>query len=53
MSQKTLDEYSSIINSRGGQVIDTFIIKTLWINQDEIRAKAKEICTERQEKWMQ
>jgi len=53
MPQKTLDEYSELINSRGGQVIDTFIIKTLWINQDEMRTEAKKICTERKEKWMQ
>jgi len=52
MPQKTLDEYSELIKSRGGRVIDTFIIKTLWINQDEMRTKAKNICTERKEKWM-
>ena len=53
MPQKTLDEYSTLINSRGGQVIDTFIVKTLWINQDEMRTEAKKICTERKGKWMQ
>ena len=53
MPQKTLDEYSELINSRGGQVIDTFIIKTLWIDQDEMREEAKKICTERKGKWMQ
>ena len=53
MPQKTLDEYSTLINSRGGQVIDTFIIKTLWINQDKMRTEANKICTERKGKWMQ
>jgi flavodoxin len=53
MPQKTLNEYSELINSRGGQVIDTFIVKTLWINQDEMRAEAKKICTERKGKWLQ
>ena len=52
MSQKTLDAYSTVIASRGGQVIDTFVIKTLWINQDAMREEAKKICTERKEKWM-
>lgn len=53
MPQKTLDEYSELIGSRGGQAMDTFIVKTLWINQDEMREEAKKICTERKEKWMQ
>ncbi len=53
MPQKTLDEYSELINSRGGQVIDTFILKTLWINQDEMSAEAKRICTERKGTWVQ
>ena len=53
MPQKTLDEYSKLIGSRGGQAIDTFIVKTLWINQDEMREEAKKICTERKGKWMQ
>ncbi len=53
MPQKALDECSELIKSRGGQVIDTFIIKTLWINQDEMRTEAKNICTERKWKWMQ
>ncbi len=53
MPQKALDECSELIKSRGGQVIDTFIIKTLWINQDEMRTEAKKICTERKGKWLQ
>ena len=53
MQQKTLDEYSKVITSRGGKVIDTFIIKTLFINREEMKAEAKKISTERAGKWMQ
>jgi hypothetical protein len=52
IKQATLDEYSQVIISKGGKVIDTFIIKTLWINQDTMRAEAKKISTERREKWL-
>jgi len=53
MKQATLDEYSKFIASKSGKVIDTFIIKTLFINQDEIKAEAKKISSERATKWMQ
>jgi len=53
IQQKTLDEYSGVINSKGGKVIDTFMIKTLFINQDEMRSEAKKIAAERAGKWMQ
>jgi flavodoxin len=52
MQQKTLDEYSKVITSRGGKVINTFIIKTLFINREEMKAEAKKISTERAGKWM-
>jgi flavodoxin len=53
IKQGTLDEYSKVITSKGGRVIDTFIIKTLFINQDEMRAEARKISKERTGKWTQ
>ena len=52
IQQKTLDEYSKVITSRGGKVIDTFIIKTLWLDRNEMKGKAKKISIERAGKWM-
>jgi hypothetical protein len=52
MQQKTLDEYSKVITSKGGKVIDTFLIKTLWLDRNEMKGKAKKISIERAGKWM-
>ena len=53
MQQKTLDEYSKVITSKGGKVIDTFIIKTLWLDRNEMKGEAKKISIKRASKWMQ
>lgn len=53
IKQKTLDEYAQIISAKGGRVIDTFTIKTLFLNKDEMRTLAKKISRERLGRWME
>jgi flavodoxin len=52
IKQATLDEYSKLISSKGGKVIDTFLIKTLWLDRNEMKGEAKKISIERAGKWM-
>ena len=53
MKQASLDGYSTLIGSKGGKVIDTFVIKTLWMNKDEMKAQAGAITAERSRRWME
>ena len=50
--QASFDEYSKLISSKGGKVIDTFLIKTLWLDRNEMKGEAKKISNERAGKWM-
>ena len=52
MKESAFDEYSELIHTKGGTVIDTFFIKTLWKNTTEIKEAARAILTERQSVWM-
>jgi len=53
MRQTAFDEYSELIHTKGGEVIDTFFIKTLWKDSSEIEEKAKNILAEKEGEWMQ
>jgi flavodoxin len=52
-TQKNFDQYSNLIETKGGNVIDTFVIKTLWKDAKEIQGQAKKILDVKAEKWMQ
>ena len=52
MKQSAFDEYSKLIQKKGGTVIDTFFLKTLWKESEEIRNEAQELVAERTESWM-
>ena len=53
MKESAFDEYSELIHTKGGTVIDTFFIKTLWKDTTEIQEAARAILTERQSVWME
>ena len=52
IKQSAFDEYAESIRKKGGEVIGSFFIKTLWGETDEIKAEAKEIIMKNKEKWM-
>lgn len=52
IKQAVIDEYSELINTKGGEVIDTFFIKTLWKDSNEIEDEAQKILAEKAGKWM-
>ncbi len=52
MKQSAFDEYSKLIQKKGGTVIDTFFLKTFWKESEEIRHEAQELVAERTESWM-
>jgi flavodoxin len=52
MKQSAFDEYSTIIREKGGEVIDTFFIKTLWKDPSEIKEEVKEIVGENKDRWI-
>ena len=51
MKQTAFDEYSELIHTKGGTVIDTFFLKTFWKKSIEIRNAAEEIVTAKKEMW--
>lgn len=51
IKQTVFDEYSELIGTKGGIVIDTFFIKTLWKDGCEIEKAAQAILTERAGDW--
>lgn len=52
MKKTAFDEYSELIQKKGGTVIDTFFLKTLWKESDEIREEAQELVAAKTESWM-
>lgn len=53
IKQSAFDEYSDIIQKKGGEVIDNFFIKTLWKETNEIKEEAAEIVMENKGRWME
>jgi flavodoxin len=53
MKESTFDEYSEIIQAKGGTVIDFFFLKTLWKESEEIRKEAQELVKIKTESWME
>ena len=53
MKQTAFDEYSELIHTKGGTVIDTFFLKTFWEESNEIRKGAEEIVNARKEVWLE
>ena len=53
MKDSAFDEYSKLIHTKGGTVIDTFFIKTLWKDSTEIKEAVRAILTGRQNVWME
>ena len=51
MKQTAFDEYAELIKTRGGTVIDTFFIKTLWKDSSEIKEAAQAVLRERVTTW--
>ena len=51
MKQTAFDEYTDLIETRGGTVIDTFFIKTLWKDNSEIKEAAQAVLTDRVTPW--
>lgn len=52
IKQSAFDEYSTIIQKKGGEVIDTFFIKTLWKDTGEIKEEVHEIVVKNKERWI-
>jgi flavodoxin len=52
MKQSAFDEYSTLIQKKGGTMIDTFFLKTLWKKSDEIRKEAQELVAAKTESWI-
>ena len=52
MKQSAFDEYSALIQKKGGTVIDTFFLKTFWKESEEIRNEAQELVAAKTESWM-
>jgi flavodoxin len=52
MKQTAFDEYSELIQKKGGTVIDAFFLKTLWKESDEIRKEAEELVAAKTESWV-
>jgi hypothetical protein len=53
MKQAAFDEYIDLIETKGGTVIDTFFIKTLWKDSSEIKKAAQAVLTERVSAWVE
>ena len=47
MKQTAFDEYTELIETKGGSVIDTFFVKTLWKDSSEIKETAQAVLMER------
>ena len=52
MKQTAFDQYSQLIHTRGGTVIDTFFLKTFWKESEEIEKEAQEIVSAKKELWL-
>jgi flavodoxin len=52
MKQTVFDEYSALIEKKGGTVIDTFFLKTFWKESNEIRKEAQELIAAKAETLM-
>ena len=52
MKQTAFDEYSKLIHTKGGAVIDTFFLKTFWKESKEIEKEAQEIVAAKKEPWL-
>lgn len=52
MKQTAFDQYSQLIHTKGGTVIDTFFLKTFWKERKEIQKEAQEIVTGKKELWL-
>ena len=52
MKESTFDEYTELIQARGGTVIDSFFLKTFWKEEDEIRKEAQELVAAQTESWI-
>jgi flavodoxin len=52
MKETAFDEYSELIQKKGGIVVDSFFLKTLWKESDEIRKEAQELVAAKTESWI-
>jgi flavodoxin len=52
MKQTAFDQYSDLIHTKGGTVIDTFFLKTFWKEANEIREEAQEMFAAKKELWL-
>ena len=52
MKQTAFDEYGALIQKKGGTMIDTFFLKTLWKESVEIRKEAEELVAGKTESWV-
>ena len=52
IKQAAFDEYSKLIHTKGGTVIDTFFLKTFWKESKEIEKEAQEMVAAKKELWL-
>ncbi len=52
MKQTAFDQYSQLIHTKGGSVIDTFFLKTFWKESEEIEKEAQEMVSAKKELWL-
>jgi flavodoxin len=52
MKQTAFDEYNELIQKKGGTVVDTFFLKTLWKESNDIRKEAGELVAGKTESWV-
>ena len=52
MKQTAFDEYSELIQMKGGTVVDAFFLKTFWKESAEIRIEAQELVAGKTESWL-
>ena len=52
MKQASLDEYSALIKNKGGEVMGTCIVKTIFKTPDEIKEEVKKILAANKGAWV-